>query len=108
MGNAAAMGNAAKSPCGSELARDCFPDAAAHAAFFAALAAAYDEHGANVKALGAAVLAATGAKGKGFFLPLRLALTGGHAGPELQPLLALLPPAIVRARLLVQNAGLAG
>ena len=54
------------------------------------------------------MLAATGAKGKGFFLPLRLALTGGHAGPELQPLLALLPPAIVRARLLVQNAGLAG
>jgi glutamyl-tRNA synthetase len=93
---------------GSELARDCFPDAAAHAAFFAALAAAYEEHGANVKALGAAVLAATGAKGKGFFLPLRLALTGGHAGPELQPLLALMPPAIVRARLLVQNAGLAG
>ena len=95
-------------PCGSELARDCFPDAAAHAAFFAALAAAYDEHGANVKALGAAVLAATGAKGKGFFLPLRLALTGGHAGPELQPLLALMPPAIVRARLLVQNAPPAG
>ena len=93
---------------GSELARDCFPDAAAHAAFFAALSAAYEEHGANVKALGAAVLAATGAKGKGFFLPLRLALTGGHAGPELQPLLALLPPAIVRARLLVQNAPPAG
>jgi glutamyl-tRNA synthetase len=93
---------------GSELARDCFPDAAAHAAFFAALSAAYEEHGANVKALGVAVLAATGAKGKGFFLPLRLALTGGHAGPELQPLLALLPPAIVRARLLVQNAPPAG
>jgi len=105
LGNAAApLGNAAKSPCGSELARDCFPDAAAHAAFFAALAAAYEAHGANVKSLGAAVLAATGAKGKGFFLPLRLALTGGHAGPELQPLLALLPPAIVRTRLLVQNA----
>jgi len=104
-GNAAApLGDAAKSPCGSELARDCFPDAAAHAAFFAALAAAYEAHGANVKALGAAVLAVTGAKGKGFFLPLRLALTGGHAGPELQPLLALMPPAIVRARLLVQNA----
>ncbi len=94
--------------CGSELARDCFPDAAAHAAFFAALAAAYEAHGANVKALGAAVLAATGAKGKGFFLPLRLALTGGHAGPELQPLLALMPPDVVRARLLVQNAPLAG
>ena len=93
---------------GAELARDCFPDAAAHAAFFAALAAAYETHGANVKALGAAVLAATGAKGKGFFLPLRLALTGGHAGPELQPLLALMPPAIVRARLLVQNAPPAG
>jgi glutamyl-tRNA synthetase len=105
---AASTQGAAIASCGSELARDCFPDAAAHAAFFAALAAAYEEHGANVKALGAAVLAATGAKGKGFFLPLRLALTGGHAGPELQPLLALLPPAIVRARLLVQNAGLAG
>lgn len=68
-------------------------------AFFAAALAAYDTQGPDLKALAAAVTAATGAKGKAFFLPLRLALTGGHAGPELQPLLRLMPPAIVRERL---------
>ncbi len=88
-------------PCGSELARECFTDSATHAAFFAALAAAYAVHGADVKALGAAVAAATGAKGRGFFLPLRLALTGSHAGPELQPLLSLMPAALVGQRLAV-------
>lgn len=72
---------------------------AAGPAYFAALAAAFDAHGADLKALAAAVLAATGAKGRAFFLPLRLALTHTHDGPELAPLLALLPPAVVRERL---------
>ena len=38
----------------------------------------------------AAVKAATGAKGKGLFMPLRLALTGEAQGPELAALLLLL------------------
>ena len=37
-----------------------------------------------------AVKAQTGRKGKGLFLPLRLALTGRHDGPELKSLLPLL------------------
>lgn len=37
-----------------------------------------------------ALKASTGRKGKGLFLPLRLALTGRHDGPELKSLLVLL------------------
>ena len=40
----------------------------------------------------------TGAKGKGLFQPLRLALTGTLEGPELRPMLALMPPHVVRSR----------
>jgi glutamyl-tRNA synthetase len=40
----------------------------------------------------------TGAKGKGLFQPLRLALTGTLEGPELRPLVALMSPARLRAR----------
>lgn len=67
--------------------------------FFTAALDAYDAHGPDLKAIAAAVAAATGAKGKQFFLPLRVALTGGHAGPELQPLLRLMPSTLVRERL---------
>ena len=48
-----------------------------------------------VKALGQA----TGKKGPGLFMPLRAALTGYTHGPELAPMLALLPIAEVQARL---------
>ena len=34
--------------------------------------------------------AETGVKGKGLFMPLRLALTGRDAGPEIAPLLAIM------------------
>ena len=37
-----------------------------------------------------ALKAATGRKGKALFLPLRMALTGRHDGPELKSLLVLL------------------
>ena len=46
-----------------------------------------------------AVSAATGAKGKGLFHPLRLALTGLEHGPELKKLLPLIGRARVLARL---------
>lgn len=48
-----------------------------------------------VKALGQAA----GKKGPGLFMPLRAALTGFTHGPELAPMLALLPFAEVQARL---------
>ncbi len=75
------------------------PESPAGASLLATCLAAYDTHGPDLKAMAAAVLAATGARGKAFFHPLRLALTGRDAGPELGPLLRLMPPAIVRARL---------
>ena len=46
-----------------------------------------------------AVKAATGAKGKGLFMPLRLALTGVDHGPELGSLLPLIGYERARARL---------
>lgn len=48
-----------------------------------------------VKALGQA----TGKKGPALFMPLRAALTGFTHGPELAPMLALLPVAEIQARL---------
>ncbi|MEZ5849720.1 MAG: glutamate--tRNA ligase [Hyphomicrobiaceae bacterium] len=47
----------------------------------------------------AAVKAATGAKGRALFHPLRLALTGREAGPELKALLPLIGRERARARL---------
>jgi glutamyl-tRNA synthetase len=47
----------------------------------------------------AAVRAATGAKGKALYRPLRLALTGEEHGPEMQALLPLIGPELVTARL---------
>jgi glutamyl-tRNA synthetase len=51
-----------------------------------------------------AVKAATGAKGKALFLPLRLALTGRDHGPELAPLLPLIGPERARRRLVGEAA----
>jgi glutamyl-tRNA synthetase len=51
-----------------------------------------------------AVAAATGAKGKALFHPLRLALTGRGDGPELKKLLVLIGPERAKARLLGQIA----
>ncbi len=47
----------------------------------------------------AAVAAATGAKGRALFHPLRLALTGREHGPELKKLLPLIGRARAFARL---------
>lgn len=51
-----------------------------------------------------AVKAASGAKGKGLFMPLRLALTGESHGPELAALLPLIGRDKVKARLMGQAA----
>jgi glutamyl-tRNA synthetase len=47
---------------------------------------------------------ASGAKGKGLFQPLRLALTGTLEGPELRPVSALMEPATLRDRLRAARA----
>lgn len=48
---------------------------------------------------------ATGRKGAAFFMPLRAALTGRLHGPELGPLLSVMPVERVRARLRNPGAG---
>lgn len=82
------------------------PDAAAQAvlheaggAFFAAAAAASERHARDWPALVAAVKAATGRKGPALFKPLRCALTGLDHGPELAPLLRLMPEGKAHERL---------
>jgi glutamyl-tRNA synthetase len=51
-----------------------------------------------------AVAAASGAKGRGLFMPLRLALTGRETGPEIAPLLPFMGRERVLARLRGETA----
>ncbi len=74
--------------------------AAAGADFFAAAALAYEESDADLKVLTKLLKERTGRKGAELFMPLRVALTGQLHGPELAPLLKLIPPQIVTHRLL--------
>jgi glutamyl-tRNA synthetase len=67
--------------------------------FFRAALAVYTEAGADFGRLARELKARTGRKGAGLFMPLRLALTGRHDGPELAALLPAIPEALVRARL---------
>ena len=62
-------------------------------------ATAAEHAGAGLSALSTAVREASGRKGRALFLPLRLALTGRADGPELGPLLELMPESLARARL---------
>ena len=68
-------------------------------AFFDAALASYGEAGADLAALAERLKVRTGLKGKALFMPLRLALTGRHDGPELAALLAAMPEVLVRGRL---------
>ena len=68
---------------------------AAGPAFFSAAADVAGEHLALP-----ALRAATGCKGAELYLPLRAALTGTLHGPDLEALLAAMPPLRIRARLL--------
>ncbi len=72
---------------------------AAGADFFRAAIEALGQSGGDLKALTQRIKERTGAKGAGLFMPLRLALTGQTHGPELAPLLKLIPPELVRERL---------
>lgn len=71
-------------------------DAAGEAFFTAAASCAAET---DFKAFARAVGAATGAKGKGLFMPLRAALTGETHGPEMDRLWALLGAEEIRQRL---------
>ena len=71
----------------------------AGAAFFDAALASFQEAGADFAAFAERLKARTGRKGRKLFMPLRLALTGRHDGPELAALVAAMPGDLVRARL---------
>jgi len=73
--------------------------AGAGAAFFAAAAAALDRSGADLHSLTALLKQETGRGGAQLFMPLRVALTGKTHGPELAPLLKLMPLETARRRL---------
>lgn len=62
---------------------------------------AYEEPltAAGADALVQAVQEKTGTKGKALWRPLRLALTGAAAGPEVKTILTFLPPSVLSARL---------
>jgi nondiscriminating glutamyl-tRNA synthetase len=67
--------------------------------FFSEAVSALDRHGPDLKALSASLKAATGRKGPELYMPLRVALTGRLHGPELAPLLKILPVSTARRRL---------
>ena len=73
--------------------------AEAGAGYFEAALAAYAASGADFGRLSAELKRRTGRKGRALYMPLRIALTGRHDGPELAALLPAIPPALVRARL---------
>jgi glutamyl-tRNA synthetase len=75
------------------------PETGAGPELFAAALAAWDAGAADHKGLAGAVKAAVGVSGKGFFKPLRMALTGRAEGPDLGALFAAMPRDIIRARL---------
>jgi glutamyl-tRNA synthetase len=79
------------------LAESPVPDA--DPVLFAAARDAFANQGPDVKAMAAAAREAAGVRGRAFYRPLRLALTGREDGPELAALLPLIPAATLRARL---------
>jgi glutamyl-tRNA synthetase len=73
--------------------------AAAGPQFFAAAGEAFAQSNCDVKVLARILKERTGRKGAELFMPLRVALTGQAHGPELAPLLKLIPPQIAQRRL---------
>ncbi len=71
----------------------------AGASFFSAAVKAAAASGNDLKAIVDAVKAATGRTGAALYKPLRLALTGRPHGPELAPLLKVMPQEKARERL---------
>jgi glutamyl-tRNA synthetase len=83
-------------PLGPEEARIV---AAAGPEFFAAAVQALDESNADFGVLVKSLKERTGRKGAELFMPLRVALTGQTHGPELAPLLKIMPRETARRRL---------
>jgi len=73
--------------------------AAAGHAFFAAAASALERSGSDLHTLAALLKKETGRGGAQLYMPLRVALTGKTHGPELAPILKLMPPETARRRL---------
>jgi glutamyl-tRNA synthetase len=73
--------------------------AAAGPEFFAAAAAALGQSGADLHLLAKILKERTGRGGAALYMPLRVALTGRAHGPELGPLLKLMPLETARRRL---------
>jgi glutamyl-tRNA synthetase len=73
--------------------------AAAGPEFFAAAAGALEESGQEFASLVKILKQRTGRKGAELFMPLRVALTGQTHGPELAPLLKIMPRETARRRL---------
>ncbi len=90
----AAWGDLAALP---EPARQVLEDAGA--AYFTAALRAYDESGGDWQRMTSKLKETTGRNGAALYRPLRVALTGQQHGPELAPLLKLMPPGLARARL---------
>jgi glutamyl/glutaminyl-tRNA synthetase len=67
--------------------------------YFSAAAEAATSSGNDLAAIANAVRSATGKKGAALYMPLRVALTGRAHGPELAPLLKVMPPGKARERL---------
>jgi glutamyl-tRNA synthetase len=67
--------------------------------FFVAAEQAVDKYGTDLKAILAELKDTTGASGKKLFMPLRIALTGKHHGPELAHIAELLGPEKMKHRL---------
>jgi glutamyl-tRNA synthetase len=67
--------------------------------FFAEATRALDESDADLAALVKILKARTDRKGSALFMPLRVALTGRTHGPELAPLLKIIPRETARRRL---------
>jgi glutamyl-tRNA synthetase len=72
---------------------------AAGPAFFSAAVEALDEAGADLGRLTKILKERTGRKGSDLYMPLRVALTGQAHGPELAPLLQIIPQGTARRRL---------
>lgn len=73
-------------------------------AYFTAAMEAHKAHPTDYAAFISDLKTATGVKGKALFMPLRLALTGRHDGPELAQLYLLLPSNRLQHRLMAPLA----
>lgn len=72
---------------------------AAGPGFFDSALSVYAETGADLGRLARELKSRTGRRGADLYMPLRIALTGRHDGPELAALLPAIPEKLVRTRL---------